>query len=209
MRTFKSFRIKLPSGERYWTVIDGSYRPAQGVDDWLLHLRTGRGCAESTTESYAGALALFFDWCSSIGRDWPTTAGEFGRFVTGCSSTTPTVHLVLYHPSSMVRADSTWCLPRCESTSGTPLLSARLTIRSTSLVRGADRSLPARRPTLATLGNCARHTVVGFQDQALGPVLAVVTLVVLADDEERVEDVFGLLTVQPVHVHKRSIEVGA
>jgi len=37
----------------------------------------------------------------------------------------------------------------------------------------------------------------------------VVTLVVLADDEERVEDVFGLLTVQPVHVHKRSIEVGA
>jgi integrase/recombinase XerD len=81
MRTFKSFRIKLPSGERYWTVIDGSYRAAQGVDDWLLHLRTGRGCAESTTESYAGALALFFDWCSSIGRDWLTTAGEFGRFV--------------------------------------------------------------------------------------------------------------------------------
>ena len=81
MRTFKSFRIKLPSGERYWTVVDGSYRPVQGVDDWLLHLRIGRDCAESTTESYAGALALFFEWCASIGHDWHTTAGEFGRFV--------------------------------------------------------------------------------------------------------------------------------
>jgi integrase/recombinase XerD len=81
MRTFKSFRIKLPSGERYWTVVDGSYRPVQGVDDWLLHLRIGRDCSESTTESYAGALALFFEWCASIGRDWHTTAGEFGRFV--------------------------------------------------------------------------------------------------------------------------------
>lgn len=81
MRTFKSFRIKLPSGERYWTVVDGSYRPVRGVDDWLLHLRIGRDCAESTTESYAGALALFFEWCASIDRDWRTTAGEFGRFV--------------------------------------------------------------------------------------------------------------------------------
>jgi hypothetical protein len=209
MRTFKSFRIKLPSGERYWTVIDGSYRPAQGVDDWLLHLRTGRGCAESTTESYAGALALFSIGVPRLDVTGLRLRANSAGSSTGCSTTTPTVHLVLYHPSSMVRAESTWCLPRCESTSGTPLLSARLTIRSTSLVRGADRSLPARRPTLATLGNCARHTVVGFQDQALGPVLAVVTLVVLADDEERVEDVFGLLTVQPVHMHKRSIEVGA
>jgi hypothetical protein len=65
MRAFKSFRIKLPSGERYWTVVDDSYRSVQGVDDWLLHLRIGRGCAESTTESYAGALALFFEWCAS------------------------------------------------------------------------------------------------------------------------------------------------
>jgi hypothetical protein len=81
MRTFKSFRIKLPSGERYWTVVDDSYRPVQGVDDWLLYLRIGRDCAESTTESYAGAVALFFEWCALIGRDWHTTAGEFGRFV--------------------------------------------------------------------------------------------------------------------------------
>jgi hypothetical protein len=81
MRTFKSFRIKLPSGERYWTVVDDSYRPVQGVDDWLLYLRIGRDCAESTTESYAGAVALSFEWCALIGRDWHTTAGEFGRFV--------------------------------------------------------------------------------------------------------------------------------
>jgi len=27
MRAFKSFRIKLPSGERYWTVVDGNSSP--------------------------------------------------------------------------------------------------------------------------------------------------------------------------------------
>ena len=68
-------------GERYWTVVDDSYRSVQGVDDWLLHLRIGRDGAQSTTESYAGSVALFFEWCASIGREWHTTAGEFGRFV--------------------------------------------------------------------------------------------------------------------------------
>jgi len=81
MRTFRTFPVKLPSGERYWTVLDSTYQPVPAADDWLLHLRMGRDCAESTTQSYAGALALFFDWCASLGRDWRTTAGEFGRFM--------------------------------------------------------------------------------------------------------------------------------
>jgi site-specific recombinase XerD len=51
------------------------------ADEWLLHVRLGRDCAESTTEAYAGALALFFEWCAAIGRDWRQTPGEFGRFV--------------------------------------------------------------------------------------------------------------------------------
>ena len=81
MRTFRAFRVKLPSGQCYWTVVDLGYRPVQTADDWLLHLRVGRDCAESTTESYAGALALFFQWCAAIERDWRTTPGQFGRFV--------------------------------------------------------------------------------------------------------------------------------
>jgi site-specific recombinase XerD len=51
------------------------------VDEWLLYLRMGRDCAESTTEAYATALALFLQWCHTLGRDWRETPGELGRFV--------------------------------------------------------------------------------------------------------------------------------
>jgi len=81
MRTFRAFRVKLPSGQCYWTVVDVGYRAVHAADDWLLYLRLGRDCAESTTESYAGALALFFQWCAAIESDWRTTPGQFGRFV--------------------------------------------------------------------------------------------------------------------------------
>jgi len=81
MRRFRSFRVRLPSGERYWTVLGAGYQPVAEADEWLLHVRLGRDCAESTTEAYAGALALFFEWCAAIGRDWRQAPGEFGRFV--------------------------------------------------------------------------------------------------------------------------------
>src|SRR5260370_18715760 len=81
MRRFRSFRVRLPSGERYWTVLGAGYQPVAEADEWLLHVRLGRDCAESTTEAYAGALALFFEWCAAIGRDWRQTPGAFGRFV--------------------------------------------------------------------------------------------------------------------------------
>src|SRR5260370_16517799 len=81
MRRFRSLRVRLPAGERYWTVLGAGYRPVPEADEWLLHVRLGRDCAESTTEAYAGALALFFEWCAAIGRDWRQTPGEFGRFV--------------------------------------------------------------------------------------------------------------------------------
>lgn len=78
---FRKFLVRLPSGDRYWTVIDSSYRPVSDVDEWLLHLRVGRDCAESTTEAYATSMALFLVWCQSIGRDWRSTPPEFGRFL--------------------------------------------------------------------------------------------------------------------------------
>jgi integrase/recombinase XerD len=81
VRGFRPFLVRLPSGERYWTVVDAAYRPVPEADDWLLHLRLGRGCAESTTEAYARSLALFLDWCAATGQDWRQTPGRFGRFV--------------------------------------------------------------------------------------------------------------------------------
>lgn len=81
MRGFRPFRVCLPSGDRYWTVVDGGYRPVVEADEWLLHVRLGQDRAESTTEAYARAVALFFEWCTAVGRDWRETPGEFGRFV--------------------------------------------------------------------------------------------------------------------------------
>jgi hypothetical protein len=64
---FCAFVVRLPSGERYWTVIDERYRPVPEADDFLLHLRLGRDYAESTTQAYARSVALFLQWCARVG----------------------------------------------------------------------------------------------------------------------------------------------
>ena len=81
MRRFRPFQVRLPSGDRYWTVVDLAYRPVAEADEWLLHVRLGRDCAESTTEAYARSLGLFWDWCAATGLDWRQAPGQFGRFV--------------------------------------------------------------------------------------------------------------------------------
>jgi integrase/recombinase XerD len=81
MREFRPFQVRLPSGDRYWTVVDSAYRPVPEADEWLLHVRLGRDCAESTTEAYARSLGLLLDWCSATGLDWRQAPGHLGRFM--------------------------------------------------------------------------------------------------------------------------------
>lgn len=81
MREFRPFQVRLPSGDRYWTVVDSAYRPVPAADEWLLHVRLGRDCAESTTEAYARSLGLLLDWCSATGLDWRQAPGHLGRFM--------------------------------------------------------------------------------------------------------------------------------
>src|SRR6478752_6600775 len=64
--------VRLPSAERYWTVVDDDYRLVGEVDEYLRHLRFGQDCAESTTKAYAESLALFLRWCERSERDWRT-----------------------------------------------------------------------------------------------------------------------------------------
>ena len=73
----------------------------------------------------------------------------------------------------------------------------------------ARRGIGERLPALAAVGDSFGHAVVGFQDEAFGAVLAEVAFLVLADDEERVEDVLGLLAVKAVDVEEAGVEVGA
>jgi hypothetical protein len=70
----RAFRVKLPSSERYWTVVDHEYRIVGDVDEYLRHLRFGQDCAESTTKAYAESLALYLRKCERSERS--RTAGR-------------------------------------------------------------------------------------------------------------------------------------
>jgi site-specific recombinase XerD len=71
----------MPSELRYWTVLDPAYRVVVEADDFLLYQRLGRDGAESTSQSYAASLALFFDWAASISKPWWESAAYMGRFI--------------------------------------------------------------------------------------------------------------------------------
>lgn len=81
MATFRSFLVRMPSELRYWTVLDPARRVVVEADDFLLHHRLGRDGAESTSQSYAASLALFFDWAASIHKPWRESAPYLGRFI--------------------------------------------------------------------------------------------------------------------------------
>ncbi|WP_432824572.1 hypothetical protein [Dactylosporangium sp. CA-092794] len=47
----------MPSGDGYWTVLDGELRVEPVADGLLRELRFGRDRAEATTKSCAGGVA--------------------------------------------------------------------------------------------------------------------------------------------------------
>jgi site-specific recombinase XerD len=77
----RAFPVELPSGVRYWTVLDDGLEPVGVVDRFLRNARFGRDQAESTTKTYAGAIALFLRWCHVTGRDWRTASSDLGLFM--------------------------------------------------------------------------------------------------------------------------------
>lgn len=78
----RAFMVRLPSGARYWTVLDEELAVVAAADSFLRQIRFGRDGAESTTRSYAGSIALFLRWCSRTGRDWQCGVGQLGLFMT-------------------------------------------------------------------------------------------------------------------------------
>ncbi len=75
------FPVKLPSGVRYWTVLDESLMVVQAADAFLRHVRFGRDGSELTTRAYAGGIVLYLRWCARSGRDWRSGATDFGLFI--------------------------------------------------------------------------------------------------------------------------------
>jgi integrase/recombinase XerD len=78
----RAFRVVLPSGVKYWTVLDDELGVVGEVDGFLRHLRFGRDVSESTTRSYAGSIALYLRWCQSTGRSWQGGVEHLGLFIT-------------------------------------------------------------------------------------------------------------------------------
>jgi integrase/recombinase XerD len=78
----RAFPVSLPSGQRYWTVLDEDLQVVGVADKYLRHLRFGRDAAESTTKTYAHSIALFLRWCARSGRSWQAGVEGFALFMT-------------------------------------------------------------------------------------------------------------------------------
>src|SRR5580692_11184208 len=78
----RAFPVRLPSGVRYWTVIDETLAVVGEADAFLRHVRFGRDGSELTTRAYAGAIALYLRWCGRTGRSWQGGVEHLGLFIT-------------------------------------------------------------------------------------------------------------------------------
>jgi integrase/recombinase XerD len=77
----RAFVVRMPSGLRYWTVLDEDLAVVGVADAFLRHVRFGRDGAELTTRAYAGSIALFLRWCGRTGRDWVAGVEQLGLFM--------------------------------------------------------------------------------------------------------------------------------
>lgn len=87
----RAFAVRLPSGTRYWTVLDEDLAVVPAADSFLRQVRFGRDGAESTTRAYAGGIALFLRWCARTGRPWQAGIEHLGLFMTWLAYAGPAV----------------------------------------------------------------------------------------------------------------------
>lgn len=77
----RAFPVRMPSGVRYWTVLDDHMEVVPVADRFLRNARFGRDLAESTTKAYAGAVSLYLRWCDRTGREWQIAADDLALFM--------------------------------------------------------------------------------------------------------------------------------
>jgi integrase/recombinase XerD len=87
----RAFLVRLPSGVRYWTVLDEDLAVVGEADAFLRQVRFGRDGSELTTRSYAGGIALFLRWCRRTGRHWHVGVEHLGLFITWLQHAGPQV----------------------------------------------------------------------------------------------------------------------
>ena len=87
----RAFPVRLPSGARYWTVLDEDLAVVGEADEFLRHVRFGRDGSELTTRTYAGGIALYLRWCCRTGRSWQAGVEQLGLFITWLRHAPPEV----------------------------------------------------------------------------------------------------------------------
>jgi len=93
--------VRLPSGVRYWTVLDDDLAVVAEADAFLRHVRFGRDGSELTTKSYAGGIALFLRWCGRTGRHWHDGVEHVGLFMVWLRHAGPEVSGIDAAPAGM------------------------------------------------------------------------------------------------------------
>lgn len=83
--------MRLPSGARYWTVLDDELAVVADADAFLRHVRFGRDGSELTTKSYAGGISLFLRWCARTDRHWHVGVEHLGLFMVWLAHAGPEV----------------------------------------------------------------------------------------------------------------------
>lgn len=79
---YRNFCVNLPSGLRYWTVLESdTYEIFAPANEFLFHLRVGLSRAESTTLSYSTSIALLLEWSYRSEIDWKIAAPYLSRFI--------------------------------------------------------------------------------------------------------------------------------
>jgi len=80
--SFERQRVDLPSGVRYWSIVDERFERVAMFDAFLLEERVARGRSEKTTAQYASSLVLFAEWASERGllADLVACAQNLGMF---------------------------------------------------------------------------------------------------------------------------------
>jgi integrase/recombinase XerD len=146
------FPVSLPSGQRYWTVLDEDLQVVGVADEYLRYLRFGRDAAESTTKAYAHSIALFLRWCARSGRSWQAGVEQFALFMTWLAHARPSVD----DAAGVVVAGPGAAAVRCPSRINGVLTAVRgMVVHAVATGRGAaglvsmlyevadDRDLPA------------------------------------------------------------------
>jgi integrase/recombinase XerD len=81
--SFQRQRVDLPSGERYWSVVDERFELVAMFDAFVFEERFGRGRSEATTAQHASALVEFAGWAAERGLlgDLEAYARNLGMFL--------------------------------------------------------------------------------------------------------------------------------